>query len=303
MGCLGGMAPDLDVLIFSTEDPLLFLEYHRQFTHSLAFIPIGALIVTTVMRRFVARELPFGQAYLFCLLGYATHGLLDACTTYGTMLLWPFSNARIAWNNVSIIDPLFTLPILTLVVLGVKNRSPQLARIAAVWGLSYLLLGVWQRDRVEEAAHQLAESRGHVPVRLEAKAGFANLLLWKTVYEAEGRYYVDAIRIGTGHTIYPGTSAEKLDVDHHFPWLETDSQQARDIERFRWFSNDYLAIDPAIGYRVIDVRYSIVPNEVDALWAIDLDPNKPPEAHITWQSLRRSSTEQALSWWNMLTGP
>ncbi len=303
MGCLGGMAPDLDVLIFSTEDPLLFLEYHRQFTHSLAFIPIGALIVTTVMRRFVARELPFGRAYLFCLLGYATHGLLDACTTYGTMLLWPFSNARIAWNNVSIIDPLFTLPILTLVVLGVKNRSPQLARIAAVWGLSYLLLGVWQRDRVEEAAHQLAESRGHVPVRLEAKAGFANLLLWKTVYEAEGRYYVDAIRIGTGHTIYPGASAEKLDVDRHFPWLETDSQQAKDIERFRWFSNDYLAIDPAIGYRVIDVRYSIVPNEVDALWAIDLDPNKPPEAHITWQSLRRSSAEQALRWWNMLTGP
>ena len=114
---------------------------------------------------------------------------------------------------------------------------------------------------------------------------------------------MDAIRIGTGHTIYPGTSAEKLDVDKHFPWLETDSQQARDIERFRWFSNDYLAIDPAIGYRVIDVRYSIVPNEVDALWAIDLDPNKPPEAHITWQSLRRSSAEQALRWWNMLTGP
>ena len=53
--------------------------------------------------------------------------------------------------------------------------------MAAVWGLSYLLLGVWQRDRAEEAAYLLAASRGHEPVRLEAKPGFANLLLWKPV--------------------------------------------------------------------------------------------------------------------------
>ena len=101
-------------------------------------------------------------------------------------------------------------------------------------------------QRAEEAAQQLAASRGHVPVRLEAKAGFANLLLWKTVYEANGRYYVDAIRVGTGQTTYPGTSAEKLNTDHHYPWLKPNSQQAKDIERFRWFSNDYLAIDPRV---------------------------------------------------------
>ena len=42
VGCLAGMAPDLDVLIQSREDPILFLEYHRQFTHSLLFIPFGS---------------------------------------------------------------------------------------------------------------------------------------------------------------------------------------------------------------------------------------------------------------------
>ena len=39
VGALAGMAPDLDVLIRSDSDPLLFLEFHRQFTHSLLFIP------------------------------------------------------------------------------------------------------------------------------------------------------------------------------------------------------------------------------------------------------------------------
>ena len=43
IGIISGLAPDLDVFIKSSYDPLLSLEYHRQFTHSLFFIPFGAL--------------------------------------------------------------------------------------------------------------------------------------------------------------------------------------------------------------------------------------------------------------------
>ena len=35
MGGLSALTPDLDVFIKSSTDHLLFLEYHRQFTHSL----------------------------------------------------------------------------------------------------------------------------------------------------------------------------------------------------------------------------------------------------------------------------
>ena len=44
LGFLSGMAPDLDIFIRSSTDPLLSLEYHRQFTHSIVFIPFGGLI-------------------------------------------------------------------------------------------------------------------------------------------------------------------------------------------------------------------------------------------------------------------
>ena len=44
IGLISGLAPDLDIFIRSENDPLLFLEYHRQFTHSLIFIPFGGLI-------------------------------------------------------------------------------------------------------------------------------------------------------------------------------------------------------------------------------------------------------------------
>ena len=49
IGVLAGLAPDLDVFIKSSYDPLLSLEYHRQFTHSFIFIPLGALIVTCLL--------------------------------------------------------------------------------------------------------------------------------------------------------------------------------------------------------------------------------------------------------------
>ena len=45
-GFSGGIAPDIDVLIKSDSNPLLFIEYHRHFTHSLLFAPFGVLIVS-----------------------------------------------------------------------------------------------------------------------------------------------------------------------------------------------------------------------------------------------------------------
>ena len=62
VGCCAGLAPDLDIFIRSVSDPLLKLEYHRQFTHSIIFIPIGALIVTLFSRILFKKYLSFGES-------------------------------------------------------------------------------------------------------------------------------------------------------------------------------------------------------------------------------------------------
>jgi inner membrane protein len=144
IGALAGMAPDLDVLIQSSSDPLLFLEYHRHFTHALAFIPIGALICAGVFYYFVRKRLHFQQVYLFSLLGYGSHAILDACTTYGTQLLWPFSSARAAWNLISVVDPLFSVPLGLLVAATFLTRNKRWTLIGLGWAVAYLLLGAWQ---------------------------------------------------------------------------------------------------------------------------------------------------------------
>jgi inner membrane protein len=217
-------------------------------------------------------------------------------------LFWPFSDARFAWNVVSVIDPLFTLPILALALTAALRKRPVYARLALVWALGYLSVGLVQRDRAVAAGLELAAQRGHQPARLEAKPSFGNLLVWKTVF-ASGRYfYVDAARIGRTAKHYPGERIKTLNVSADFPWLRPDSQQAIDIKRFRWFSNGYIALDPKHPNRVIDVRFSMIPNEVDALWSIELNSSAPPDGHAQYLVHRDTSAHRIRVLRDMLLG-
>ena len=184
IGFLAGLAPDLDVLIQSSTDPILSLEYHRQFSHSLFFIPFGALIVALLIFPFVKKSMELKTVYIASFLGYATHGLLDACTSYGTLLFWPFSNERVTWNNISIVDPLFTIPALILVVASIKTKKRIYSFFSIGWIIFYLSLGFVQYERALFTANYLAESRGHNPERLTLKPSFGNLILWKSIYKS-----------------------------------------------------------------------------------------------------------------------
>ncbi len=290
-GAVSGMAPDLDFLIRSDTDPLMYLQYHRQFTHSLIFIPVGSLICALAFYFSLARrwDVSFKLTYLFCLLGYATHGFLDACTSYGTQLLWPFSTERFAWNTISIVDPLFTLPLLALVITGLRKKNSLFGKIALCWVLLYQGLGIYQHQRVAAVGRQLAQERGHTPMRLEVKPSFANLLLWKVIYEVEDGYYTDAVRAAPALTIYPGEFIPRLEIERDLPWLDRDSQQAKDLARFDWFSRGFLSLDPNNPMRVIDMRYSLVPNEAMGMWSIWLDQNAGKTDHVIIKQDRDTS--------------
>ena len=115
-GGLAGMAADLDILINSSHDPMLILLYHRYFTHSLLFIPLGGLLVTLGLMLFKRFRAHWRLTYLAALIGYATHGILDAFTSYDTVLYWPFTNMRVSWDIISIIDPFITIPLILSIV-------------------------------------------------------------------------------------------------------------------------------------------------------------------------------------------
>lgn len=286
------MTPDLDLLFRSSRDPLLAIELHRHFTHSLAFAPIGALICSAVLFSFVRRSLSFRACYGFSLLGYVTHGLLDACTSYGTLLFWPFSHRRIALDLVSVADPLMTLPLVGFLAVAASKRRPALAALGIIWCLLYLGFGSVQDHRAAAAIRELAASRGHAPVSVDVKPSLGNLWLFKTIYAYDGRFYVDAARIGFRTRIFEGQARKIFDSARDFPWLASGTQQARDVERFRVFADGYLAMDPEHPNRIVDLRYSLVPNRPDAFWGIELDPGASADTHAAYVTMRiRSPAE------------
>ena len=294
LGFLSGLAPDLDIFIRSESDPILFLEFHRQFTHSLIFIPFGGLICALVLYYLISKrfKISFKDTWIYSTLGYATHGLLDACTSYGTLLFWPFSQTRIAWNNISIIDPLFTIPLLILIVTAGLKQKKIYALIAILWAIFYLLLGVYQKNEAIKVGKIIAKSREHIITRITVKPSIGNLLLWKSIYETQDKFYVDAIRLGWSPKIFNGESIDKINIQSAFPWLMVKSQQAKDIERFKWFSNGYIAINPKNKNQILDIRYSTLPNEIGGLWGIELSKEKERNDHVKYITNRTISKKR-----------
>ena len=301
IGFLAGLAPDLDVLIRSSNDPILFLEYHRQFSHSLFFIPFGSLVVALLIFPLVKKSMSLKTVYIASFLGYATHGLLDACTSYGTQLFWPFSNERVTWNNISIVDPLFTIPILILVGTAIKTRKKLFSFFAIGWATFYLSLGFVQYERALSTAIELANSRGHNAERLTLKPSFGNLILWKSIYQHEEKFYVDAIRTVRSSTWCSGENIRMFDYQYHLPSLDKDSQQRKDIERFRWFSQDYLGFDKEENL-VTDVRYSMIPNQIAPMWGLVIDDQKDINEHAIWWTSRSLDQSQLDLFKGMLSG-
>jgi len=302
IGLVAGLLADADVLIQSSSDPLLQIEYHRHFTHSMFFIPLGALIAALLLWPVIRRRLPLSRIYLYALLGYTLSGFLDVCTSYGTYWLWPLVDQRLAFNLISIVDPLFTGILLIGVIRSWRGKTPVASRVALLLAGSYLLLGWFQHDRAQQEILKVARERGHSIERALVKPTMGNLLLWRSIYEAGGRFYVDAVRVGIAETtVYTGESAERFRRDNVTGDLPVNSTFATDIKRFVDFSDGFVISHDGTGNRLGDVRYSMLPISSKPLWGIEFDPDSPGQ-HASYHFYRDMSSEERQLFFKMLFG-
>ncbi len=301
VGFCAPLLADADVLIRSSEDPLLFLEYHRYFTHALLFIPVGALIASLLLWPLLRKQLAFKRIYLYAFLGFATAGFLDACTSYGTHLLWPFSDDRIAWSIISIFDPVFSLALIAAIVIGVVKYQPLAGRVGMMFAAAYLSLGAIQHERAESLAQLQAQQRGHTAERLIVKPTMGNLLLWRSVYETNGMYYVDAVRVGIpdNSRVFAGNRVQAFDINRDLPQLTDQMMVYRDIKRFELFSNGFLAWHPERPNVLGDVRYAMLPTSIRPLWGIELNLDATNE-HVTFDNYRAMSETERKAFIAML---
>lgn len=302
IGFLSGLIADADVFIRSSSDPLLTIEYHRHFTHSILFIPFGALIAALLLWPFVKSKLTFKRLYVFSFFGYSLSGFIDTCTSYGTHLFWPFNDERLAFHIISIVDPIFTgMLFIAVVYAWLKHRS-RLAHIGLTLCGLYLLLGTLQLYRATEIAEDLAESRNHEISKLVVKPTFGNIILWRSTYISGDYIYVDAVRAGLSENkFYPGEAISLFIAERDAQNIAIDSVLYKDIERFSEFSEGYIAIDPRYDNILGDMRYGMLPNSTRSMWGITLDETRQ-EMHASYNFLRENTPEVRSKFWSMLTG-
>jgi inner membrane protein len=302
IGCIAGILADADIFIQSANDPLLFLAYHRHFTHAIAFIPIGALIGALVCWPFVRNKINFSRLYFFAFLGYLLSGALDAFTGYGTHLLLPFSDERVAANLISIIDPIFTLSLLVGVIGNIKFKSKKIVIYSLLFCIAYLATANIQQGRAANIQSEIAKKRGHVIEKSIVKPTLGNIVLWRSIYLYQDNYYIDAIRVGPSNDrVYQGETVKSVSLNTEFSFIDKDSQLYQDIIRFQTFSNHYVVFDPRDQSILGDVRYSMLPNSASPLWGVTINPNKADE-HTPYLTMRKHNAKLRQQYIDMISG-
>jgi inner membrane protein len=308
-GFIAAELPDADILIKSAVDPLFGIQMHRHFTHALVFIPVlvvlGVVLANLLRKLFCAKAVWKGMWLPACAAA-STHGLCDTWTSYGTHLLWPFTDRRESWDLISVIDPLFTLPVLVCAIVAWCRGSAKPAMLGVMWAVFYLGLCAVQAQRARDTVRDWAKEHGHGPQRLTVKPSFGNIIVWRGLYIHNGICQVVCVRPGiTGGTQILGTdSAPLLDPDKPVPPLTSlpkDSVQARDVPRFAHFSDGWLGVHPARPDVIGDLRYATRPDLINPLWGIVIDPAHPGE-HAQMEYFRNITDQGFEELWKMITG-
>ena len=277
VGALAGMAPDLDVFIRSASDPMLLLIYHRQFTHSLSFIPIGGLFVALclcVIKRF---RLQLILTIVAALIGYGTHGLLDACTNYGTVLYWPFSHERISWDVIAIVDPRFTIPL----ILGVIWTTVFVSRKGVLCGLgvagALMTVNIWQQHRVLAIVEQYAQLHHWTLNKRHAFPDIASTSWWRAIALVNHQQvFVANVRVPIfGKPVIDAPEMFPLFKAVHLPpYVAHTGEQLRDYRVFNWFTDGYLIEARKNPLILVDGRFLVGYKPMIALWGIQFVPQQ-----------------------------
>lgn len=294
-GAIAGLIPDLDVVIRSSNDPLLHLVHHRGFTHSIYFSLVvapllGALLHSYYNRRHGGQSADLFTWIMLILWGLVTHPLLDMFTVYGTQLLWPFSNYRFSFSAVSVIDPVYTGILLISVLLGIalKNYarlSQWLAILALFITSGYLLYGIEvNQTALEYATRDFKATQSPVYDRINSYTSFVYMKRRRLVVRQGNDVWVGFINL---------RAPAAIDWKKHTqpePQIYAPLVNSREGQIFMWFcDNQYAAFakDHENNTKTItlyDCRFGLSGPTLYGFWgiAVEIDHQGNLISPIRW---------------------
>ncbi len=305
---VGAVLPDADNIasLFGSE---AYLRVHRGISHGLLGIALTSLVVALLFRRF-GRWKDWKALYLLTLLGQLSHIGLDLLNSYGTQIFQPFSNARVAFDVLFIVDLAFSGIIAAGLFLSRKRPRAAQAALAALllytggaFALHLRAEGI-VRDAAARGGVRVASSYA-LPTLGRLPAGL--LPEWGRRAEAAGEARRDAAAAGVPFPAGPfawsgfvddGATYLRADVDpleDRLVWKERVGKGARvpqvqslrglpDVRTYLWFARFPVVTVSALPGRTVlafsDLRFGGVPTRGPFLLTVTEAPGRSPS--IRW---------------------
>lgn len=247
-GAIGGTIPDLDVFIgkFLYTNEIQAMAFHRGFMHSLLFAVLAAFLFgwftyslyNSKKRAYTTTRKDW--IWLF-FLAIFTHPLLDCFTPYGTQLFAPFSDYRVAFNNISVLDPLYTLPFLICMIAVLCFNRTSIKRIkwtkAGIYmSTVYMLFTVGNKFYMDSVFEKSFKKAGISIDRFSAQPTILNTILWYAVAETKDKYHLAFYSLFDKSA----TANKIITIDKSHNLIDMN---AENLKTLAWFSNNYFNIE------------------------------------------------------------
>ncbi len=197
-------------------------------------------------------------------LGFLTHTLLDACTPFGTQLFQPFSNVRISFDTIAVIDPLYTVPFLICLILAAFYHRASSRRRFFNWlgiGLScaYLAFTFYNQYQMENKFKALLEERNVNYNQVSVVPTIFNNALWQCVAETDTNY------VFTNYSVFDKNldKIKLVSIEKNHALLAA-YESDKEIKILKWFSKGYYNVeqqaDGSLKYN--DLKIAVIPEDI-----------------------------------------
>jgi inner membrane protein len=260
-GAVGGTIPDLDVIGGAFLDPISNLVFHRGFTHSFWFAFVMAPILGYLLHYFYKRRDPNVSyrdwTWLF-FLALFTHPLLDCFTTWGTQFFTPFSDFRVAFNTIFVLDPLYTVPFsICLIFAATFNRAKPKRKYLNYLGIAlstgYILFTVVNKQYVDGKFQDSMDKKGMGDYEFMSAPTPLNNLLWHASVKSE-----DTIWVGY-YSILDKNDNIRFQAFSRNLYLKKPYENSRAFRILKHVSKDFYALRQIKGgIQFYDLRFGLL---------------------------------------------
>jgi inner membrane protein len=191
-------APDLDFII-GFFGPVAYLANHRGVTHSLILLPLWALLYSWVLAKIVREPLGWRALYGVTAMGLGLHIAGDLITSFGTMVLAPFSDWRAGIGTTFIIDLWFSGIIVAGLLASIAFRKTRIPAVVASVALAgYVGFQYLQKQSALEFAAAFAREKALKNVQVTAQPRPVSPFNWTVYVSDDQAHYFSHVNLIRG---------------------------------------------------------------------------------------------------------